>query len=115
MKQLLLASLCLLSTLTHADTLTTPSFVIQIKTHCAEGDVSCDNVSYIGTSKKSGKAISLRGKTLHSLCADGVTPCRFLGYEFKSGAIRYRVLEGGELIVTQGQKVLVQEAGDWQY
>ncbi len=116
MKQLILASICLLSALAaQADTLTTPSFVIQIKTHCAEGNVSCDNVTYVGTSRKSGKAVSLRGRTLHRLCADGVTPCRFLGYEFKSGDIRYQVLESGDLIVIQGQKVLVQETGDWQY
>jgi hypothetical protein len=101
--------------ISHADTLTTPSFVVQIKANCAEGNVTCDNVSYIGTSKKTGKAITLRGKTVHSMCADGVTPCKFRGYEFKSGAVQYLVMEEGDLIVRQGQKVLVQEHGEWQY
>jgi hypothetical protein len=99
----------------HADTLNTPSFTIEIKVNCPEGDVTCDNVSYFGKSKKSGKSISLHGRTMHSLCADGKTPCRFLGYEFKRGDTRYLVQESGELLVTQGKKVLVQEQGEWQY
>ncbi len=98
-----------------AGTLNTPSFVVHIKSNCEEGNVTCNNVTYTGTSKKTGKGITLRGKTLHSMCADGVTPCRFLGYEFKSGAITYRVYENGQLIVTQREKVLVKETGEWEY
>jgi len=95
-----------------ADTLRTPSFVIDIQ-GCEEGVVSCDDVVYTGTSKRTGKSIKLRGKTLHTVCADGVTPCRFLGYEFRKGGVYYRVLEDGRLLVTQGKKVLVEEAGEW--
>ena len=98
-----------------ASTLTTPSFVIEIKVHCEEGNVSCDNVTYLGTSKKTGKSISLRGKTKHTLCADGVTPCQFLGYEFKNGKIWYSVLEEGSLVVMQGKKVLLEEKGTWEW
>ena len=97
-----------------ASTLTTPSFVIQIKVNCAEGDVTCDNVIYVGTSKKTGKSIRLRGKTKHSMCADGVTPCQFQGYEFKNGTAYYRVLEDGSLLVMQGKKVLLEEKGNWE-
>lgn len=96
-----------------AATLTTPSFVIEITENCGEGNIGCDNVSYVGTSKKSGNRIQLRGKTVHALCADGVTPCRFLGYEFKRGAVFYSVSEEGQLTVTQGKKILVQESGSW--
>lgn len=116
MKQLTSAAAALLLAVSaRADTLLTPSFSIEIKVHCAEGDVSCDKVGYVGKNRKTGSAVSLRGKTLHTLCADGVTPCRFLGYEFKNGDVRYRVLESGELLVTQGKKVLVQEQGEWRY
>lgn len=113
MKRLLLAALPWACAV-HAETLVTPSFSIDIRVNCAEGNVTCDNVRYVGTSRKSGKVISLRGKTLHRMCADGVTPCRFLGYEFRSGGVRYLVLEDGGLIVSQGGKVLVQEQGEWQ-
>ncbi|WP_050479831.1 hypothetical protein [Herbaspirillum rhizosphaerae] len=100
---------------TYASTLTTPSFVIEIHENCEEGSVGCDNVSYLGTSKKSGKSIKLRGKTMHTLCADGVTPCRFLGYEFRNGATSYQVQENGGLLIMQGKKVLVEEVGTWDW
>ena len=70
---------------------------------------------YTGTSKKTGKSIKLRGKTLHTLCADGVTPCRFLGYEFRKGSVYYRVMEDGSLLVMQGKKILVEETGEWDW
>lgn len=82
--------------------------------NCAEGNVSCDDVRYEGKNRRSGQSLVLRGKTMHSLCADGVTPCRFLGYEFRNGAVRYRVFESGGLRVTRGNKVLVDESGEWQ-
>lgn len=98
-----------------ASTLTTPTFVVQIQINCAEGNVTCDDVTYVGTNRKSGKSITLRGKTKHSMCADGVTPCHFQGYEFKNGATYYRVLEDGNLLVMQGKKVLLEEKGEWKW
>jgi hypothetical protein len=98
-----------------AQTLETPSFTIILDVRCDEGSVTCDDVGYVGTSKKTGKAIKLTGRTRHTICADGVTPCRFLGYEFKNGATRYTLTDGGELIVEQGRKVLLRESGEWKY
>jgi hypothetical protein len=100
---------------TYASTLTTPSYTIQIKVNCEEGNVTCDNVTYVGTSKKTGQSITLRGKTKHAMCADGVTPCHFQGYEFWNGKTYYRVLEDGSLLVMQGKKVLLQEKGSWEW
>jgi hypothetical protein len=113
-RSLLLMAMMLCAASANAEKLNTPSFTIAITRHCTEGNVSCDNVSYIGTSKKTGKAIRLRGKTLHSLCADGVTPCRFQGYEFRSGNTYYLVTESGRLEVTLNHKTLVSEQGQWQ-
>ena len=93
--------------------LVTPSFVVTLTVHCAEGNVTCDDVTYVGTSRKTGKRITLRGRTKHSVCADGVTPCRFQGYEFTNGATDYWVSNEGRLLVTQGRKVLVDEQGSW--
>jgi hypothetical protein len=103
-----------LAGLARADTLTTRSFVVQIQVNCAEGEVVCDDVTYRGKSRRSGKSLELKGKTLHSLCADGVTPCRFLGYEFRNGAFLYRVFDSGKLRVTRGDKVVVEESGAWR-
>ncbi|AMK76663.1 hypothetical protein A1342_19045 [Methylomonas methanica] len=104
------------SQLCAADTLTTASYVVTITRHCEEGDVSCNNVSYHGVSKKTGKSIDLKGSAKHAMCADGVTPCQFLGYQFKTGNISYLVLESGALRVVKGDKdVLVDEMGEWTY
>ena len=97
-----------------ARTLTTASFEVTIETRCEEGNVTCDDVSYTGVSRKTGKSISLKGSTHHSRCADGVTPCRFLGYVFRNGDINYVVTEEGLLVVSRKSKVLMQEAGNWK-
>ncbi len=110
----LAASLWGVPSLAHAGTLTTASFSIQIQVKCAEGNVVCDDVRYEGKNRRSGQSLVLQGQTMHSLCADGVTPCRFLGYEFRNGPFRYLVFESGGLRVTRGNKVLVDEPGEWQ-
>jgi hypothetical protein len=105
------------STYAHAQaqqTLETPGFTVKITQQCEEGNVTCDDVRYVGTSKKSGKAITLRGKTMHSMAADGVTPGAFQGYVFKSGRATYTVFADGRLVVTEGKKTLVNQRGEWK-
>jgi len=93
--------------------LDTPGYKVTITQNCEEGNVTCDDVSYTGTSKKSGKAITLRGQTMHSRCRDGVTPCAFQGYVFRSGRVTYTVHADGRLVVTEGKKTLVNQRGKW--
>ena len=64
--------------------------------------------------RASGRAITLVGRERHSRCADGVTPCRFLGYEFRNGKTVYFVDTDGHLSVREGERTLLQEAGTWQ-
>lgn len=97
-----------------AETLETMSFIINIDNKCSARAVSCDNVIYTGTSKKTGKSITLRGATLHATCADGVSPCLFQGYAFDNGRTSYFIDVSGELTVTQGKKTLVSEQGEWK-
>lgn len=104
-----------MTTPTLADTLTTKNFQIDITRNCPEGSVTCDNVTYKGVDLKSGKSIQLTGRTVYSLGADGVTPGRFLGYEFLNGDYRYFVSDDGTLQIYQGKKLLQQEQGTWQY
>ncbi len=94
--------------------LVTKSYTVILKTLCEEGEVTCDQVEYQGRSHKTGASITLMGKTVHSLCADKLTPCRFLGYEFKNGDVSYTVTDSGLLRVTQGEKLLLQQQGEWQ-
>ena len=111
---ILLASLVFAVEAASADTLDLALYRIEVVKHCDEHDVVCDNVSYVGTNKKTGKSITLRGRTLHSLCADGVTPCHFQGYEFKNGATRYLVMADGDFSILRGKKVVLNERGAWQ-
>ena len=93
----------------------TPSFVILIDQRCPEGYVTCNDVKYVGTSKKTGKTITLIGATVHSRGADGVTPTQFQGYRFKNGSTEYFVSAHGYLEVKRGEKVLVYETGKWDW
>lgn len=97
-----------------AQTLVTRNFEVRIEVLCPEGDVTCDKVRYTGVNRRNGRSITLNGRTLHTLCADGVTPCRFLGYEFRSGSITYTAFDSGLLSVREGSKVLLEEQGTWR-
>lgn len=116
MKLILLPLLLLASAFTSAQQLDTPNYTVEIQQLCPEGEVQCQQVLYKGTSKVSGASIELKGTAWHSLCADGVTPCRFLGYQFKNGRIRYLVHESGLLqVMGSSGKVLLEEQGVWDY
>lgn len=94
-------------------TLLTPGYRVSVEPRCAEGEVACADVEYVGRSRRSGRSIRLDGRALHTQCADGATPCRFLGWEFRNGDTVYRVFEAGELVVTRGDTVLLREQGRW--
>lgn len=96
------------------DVLLTPGFRVVVNRRCPEGTVECDRVSYLGVDRQSGASLRLMGKTLHRVCADGVTPCRFLGYEFRHGDYRYMVWEDGGLEVSRSGTILLTEQGAWQ-
>ncbi|MBN8455624.1 MAG: hypothetical protein J5X21_16570 [Candidatus Accumulibacter sp.] len=99
--------------------LETEHYLVEITVRCPEGDVSCERVGYRGVNKKTGAALELRGETMHSTCADGVTPCRFLGYRFRNGKTHYFVWEEGDgekgtLEVRTDRQVLLTERGTWK-
>ena len=110
----LLLAIALFSASASAAVLDTPHYVVDISPQCEEGNVSCDRVVYRGKSKRSGHAITLQGHSWHSRYADGVTPCRFLGYRFENGDVTYYVHEQGRLrVVRDRDEVLVNEQGRW--
>jgi hypothetical protein len=97
------------------ETLTTKNYRVTIARNCEEGSVTCNNVRYTGVNLRTGAAIRLRGATMHSLCADRKTPCQFQGYRFRNGAVEYQVLAGGELLVYDNKKLVLNEKGTWNY
>ncbi|HUP07135.1 MAG TPA: hypothetical protein VMU47_08280 [Caldimonas sp.] len=88
---------------------------VTITIPCAEREPTCNQVGYRALDKRSGGSQTLTGHTEHEMCADGHTPCRFLGYAFARGSYRYFVSEGGELIVNKGKKEVLRELGHWQH
>ncbi|WP_226647857.1 hypothetical protein [Microbulbifer variabilis] len=106
----------LICCVSHAEILTTANYEVKITRNCPEGYVYCENVTYEGKSKKSGNSIIITGETWYSLCKDGITPCRFLGYRFKNGNHHYLVYSEGVLEVIKGDNtVIIRENGTWNY
>ena len=97
-------------------TFKTAHYTITITTHCGEGDVGCDHVTYKSLSN-TGKSITLQGKESMRLCAyDNKTPCGSLGYDFQNGDIRYHVPQDmldEDLIVYKNDKEILREPGHW--
>ena len=100
----------------HADILTTPGHVITITRGCAEGEVTCSDVSARIERRTDGRSIELDGEALHTPCADGQTPCRFLGYRFAGGGYTYDMDEAGRLrILDDAQNAVSEEQGTWTW
>jgi len=88
----------------------TENYEVTIIEHCGENETFCRNVSYIGKSKKTGKSIKLKGSQTIRTCADGVTPCQMMGWEFFSGPYRYAITDARSLWVSRdGRDVLVEK------
>ncbi|MDJ0845241.1 hypothetical protein [Crocosphaera sp.] len=95
-------------------TIKTENYHIILRSHCREGAVTCHHVSYEGININTGDRIQLAGKTIHITCPDGVTPCRFLGYQFVNGDYTYIVRSDGSLLVYQANNLILREEGNWQ-
>ena len=95
--------------------LTTKTYSIIVTENCGEGDVACQDVSYVGTNRLNGKAIHLKGRTLVAMCKDGVTPCHHQGYEFHNGKYVYIVADQGWLEISRNDKVIFHEDGSWNW
>ncbi|KTC88004.1 MULTISPECIES: hypothetical protein [Legionella] len=98
-----------------ARTLDTAHFRILINCLDSKSEAGCERASYDGTNKEKKATIHLVGRQLMQMCADKVTPCHSLGYEFTNGNTIYFISEDGHLKVTDGSKVLVDEVGEWTY
>jgi hypothetical protein len=127
----LIGSWCLAAS---ARTLKTENFSIEITPNCAEGNVVCNDVTYVFTELETTTVITRKGRTVHRPCADRVTPCQFLGYEFSDKRYeepenepelithtdfaftpyRYFISEAGKLEIYRYGKLITSEQGTWQ-
>ncbi len=98
-----------------ADTLRTQNYRVTITVNCPEEEVVCNDVTYDGSNVNTGESLQLQGRTVSTLCADGVTPCRFIGYEFFNGDYRYLVTEEGRLQVSINGEIILDQSGNWEF
>lgn len=97
--------------------LVTPEYRLEFTLNCAEGNVTCDDVELViynnldQTIKDTAK-----GKTRHTTCADGLSPCRFIGYTFISGAATYEIHEDGkfEVFIDAKTEPFYSSIGIWE-
>ncbi|WP_298770778.1 hypothetical protein [uncultured Shewanella sp.] len=115
MKYLVIA-LVIISSVVSAETLVTDNFIIQIERECEEGNVTCDTIRFIYSPVGCEQKHTVIGKTVHTKCADGVTPCAFQGYEFLADGAKFFIHNSGVLKVidSEGNQLLVDK-GKWQY
>ncbi|MDN4629548.1 MULTISPECIES: hypothetical protein [unclassified Erwinia] len=87
-------------------------YTAKITSHCAEGNLSCDNVTFDSKSNKTGKGIILKGNTVNVNCPE---VCDFAGYEFNNGAYKYYFVSGNnniwDLDILKNGKVISSDKG----
>ncbi|MEH6565655.1 MAG: hypothetical protein V7756_10070 [Halopseudomonas sp.] len=110
-----LAALLLSSSLLAGErVLITPSFELSLDSRCAEGEVSCNDYTLQGLERENGRPFMLQGRSMHTTCADGVTPCRFLGYRFDQSSRSFLITEDGLLNIYHGDNLILHEQGRWE-
>ena len=77
--------------------------------------VTCERIKFSYSPVGFQKQQTVIGTTVHTKCADGVTPCAFQGYEFLSDGEKYRIYNSGVLKVSDknGNQLLLEQ-GEWQ-
>lgn len=90
-------------------------FTAKIINNCPEGYVTCEDVTFSSRSKKTGKGITLKGRTVNLNCPE---VCDFRGYEFKNGNYTYSLLTNDfntwSLNVFESGKVISSDSGTLQ-
>mgnify|MGYP000465112909 CR=1 FL=1 len=117
LKYLAIIILLVLSGFTHADVLVTPSAKAIITQLCEEGEVTCSEVKLELVEVSSDTTLHAFGKTLHSTCSDGTTPCAFQGWEFyhQNGVASIFISPVGKVTMqNQDGEVTFEESGTWQ-
>ena len=117
LKYLAIIILLILPAFTHAGELVTPSAKAIITQLCEEGEVTCSKVKLELIEISSDTTLHAFGKTRHSKCRDGTTPCTFQGWEFynKNGVATIFITSAGTVTMkSQEGEVTFEESGTWR-
>jgi len=109
--------LSFLSAFVQAEVLVTPSAKATIVQQCVEGEVTCSKVKLELLELSSGSTVHAYGKTLHSTCSDGITPCAFQGWEFynRTGLAAIIITQSGTVTMLNSEgEVTFEESGKWK-
>ncbi|ESP92500.1 MULTISPECIES: hypothetical protein [Pseudoalteromonas] len=114
MRKILFLFVLIVSSNSYGQTLVTGKYELTITELCEEGVVGCDNVVLNMIEHDSAEKIRIGGEAFHTMCADGVTPCAFQGYRFKTKSETYRILNNGtfQIFDTNGEQIH-SEKGKW--
>ena len=82
------------------------TYEFSIERRCEEGRVSCDNVLLEARNKKTSERLRIVGATHHSRCADGISPCRFIGYIFEKDGLRIFIDYQNIVVTRNGAEIL---------
>lgn len=116
MKKLMTILLLIASPFSSSETFITKNFTIEIHSMCEEGNVTCDEIQFTLSVKGFESKKIVTGKTIHTRCADGVTPCAFQGYLFVTNDAKYFLYHSGVLeVVDKQDNPLLLEQGEWMY
>ena len=98
-----------------AEDFISPTYEIAMRWNCSEGNVTCDDIEIKLANRTDNRFYTAVGKSRHSVCADGVTPCQFQGYEFMIGELNYFLHVDGLIEVVHGKgKLVISEQGEWK-
>ena len=113
---IILCFLCLFSGSAISAELVTQHYRLNVVVNCGEGQITCDDIDLTAINRQSQKIIfQTKGHTRHVMCADGITPCRFLGYECKIKNMTFFLAEDGTLTITADKSdIVINEKGEWQ-
>lgn len=114
MRLVFILGLLLFSAFCQSETLVTNKYEATVTQLCEEGAVVCDNVVLNLIDNVTGDKLRIGGETLHTKCADGITPCAFQGYVFTTSKNTYRILSKGQLqIFDKRGELIFSERGNW--
>lgn len=108
------AALCALGWPSHAATLVTRNYSVQITPLCGEAVVDCEQFAYAGTHNRNGSRINMTGKPAMRACGPREAGCDPAGYLFYNGGVSYFVGQDGWLIVNDGNRSVLRERGNWK-
>ena len=98
----------------HAATLVTRNYSVEITPLCGEAVVDCEQFAYAGTHIRNGSRINMTGKPALRACGPREPACDPAGFQFYNAGVSYFVGQDGWLIVNDGRKSVLRERGMWK-